>query len=89
MRAEALDIEEEKRFPSVSPARWNHNNSLRETVQNHKTDIKDLFITVTENGSDWTETAFSACGYLTFFLALLRGFDFIFFLAVFSAIFLH
>jgi hypothetical protein len=26
---------------------------------------------------------------LTFFLALLRGFDFIFFLAVFSAIFLH
>jgi len=26
--------------------RWNHNNRLLETVQNHKTDFENLFITI-------------------------------------------
>jgi hypothetical protein len=55
-------------------------------VQNQKADTDNIFITVIENGSDGgTETVCSARGYL----ALLRDFDFNFFLAVFSAIFPH
>jgi hypothetical protein len=65
---------------------WNYDSRLLETMQNHKTDIENLFITIIENGSDWgIETANFASGCL----ALLRDFDFNFFLAVFSATLLH
>jgi hypothetical protein len=81
-----LDTEVKRRFPSVVPTRWNYNSRLLETVQNHKTDIENLFVTIIENGSDWdAETVCSARGYL----ALLRDFDFNFYLAMFSAIFSH
>jgi hypothetical protein len=79
-----LDAKVKKRFPSVAPTKWKYNSILLETVQNHKSDIENPFITITENGNDWdTETVCSARGYL----ALLRDFDFNFFLPVFSAIF--
>ena len=85
-RTEALDAEVKRRFPSVAPTRWNYNSRLLETVQNHKTDIENLFITINENGSDWdAETVCCTRG----FSALLRDFDFNFFIAVFSAIFPH
>jgi hypothetical protein len=41
-----LYAEVEKRLPSAAPTRWNHNNRLLETMQNHKTDFENLFITV-------------------------------------------
>jgi hypothetical protein len=56
-RTANLNAEVMKRFPSLAPTRWNHNSRLLETVQNHKTDTENLFITIIENGSDWdTET---------------------------------
>ena len=80
--AEALDAEIRKIFPPVAPTRWNYNSRLLETVQNLKTDIGNLFVTIIENGRDWdTETVSD--------LGLLREFDFNFFLAVFSATFPH
>ena len=42
-----LYAEVEKRLPSAVPTRWNHNNRLLETMQNHKTDFEN-----NENGSD-------------------------------------
>jgi hypothetical protein len=41
-----LYAEVEKRLPSAVPMRWNHKSRLLETVQNHKTDFENLFITI-------------------------------------------
>jgi hypothetical protein len=43
-----------EKLPSIALTRWNYNRLL-ETVQNHKTDIENLFATIIENGSDWTQ----------------------------------
>jgi hypothetical protein len=83
---ESLDTEVKKRVSSVAPTRWKYNSRLLDTAQKHKTDTANLFVTVTENGGYWDSvTSGCARGYF----ALLRDFDFNFFLAVFSAIFPH
>jgi hypothetical protein len=41
-----LYAEVEKKLPSAVPTRWNHNNRLLETMQKHKTDFQNLFITI-------------------------------------------
>lgn len=41
-----LYAEVEKKLKSAVPMRWNHNNRLLETVQKHKTDFENLFITI-------------------------------------------
>jgi hypothetical protein len=81
-----LDGGVKKTFPSLAPMRRNYKSRLLKTMQTHKTDLQNLFITITDNGSDRDpETVCFAHGYL----ALLLDFDFNFSLAVSSAIFPH
>jgi hypothetical protein len=49
-----------KRFPSVPPTRWNYQSRLLETVQYHKTDNENLFISIIENGSEWDSETVSS-----------------------------
>jgi hypothetical protein len=71
-RTEALDSEVKTRFPSVAPTRWNYQSRQVGTVQYHKTDFENLFISITENGNEQdSETVSSARGFLT----LLRDFN--------------
>jgi hypothetical protein len=83
-RTKALDSDVKKIFPSVAPTRRNYQSRLVQSVQYHKTDTENLFISIIENGNEWdSDTVFPAHGFLT----LLKDFDFNLFLGMFSSTF--
>lgn len=72
-----------KRFPKVTPSRWNF-NSIVETVYEYRSELIAMFENVTEDPDNWdSETYITAQG----FLFVLKDFTFNFLLTTFKNVF--
>lgn len=83
-RAYYLDQQVKKRFPKVTPTRWNYNSRLVETVYEYKSELIAMFENIIEHPDDWDNDTFIAA---RGFLFVLKDFTFNFLLNVFKNIF--
>ncbi|XP_014778109.1 zinc finger MYM-type protein 1 [Octopus bimaculoides] len=81
-----LDTEIKKRFPKVTPTRWNLNHSLVETVREYHEQLADLFLNIIDNSSRWDTESYT---YAQSLYSNLQNCEFNFLLNVFGDIFIY